>query len=69
VSNFYSYNGISFLGALTLIFITLKLCKVITWNWWQVLTPIWIPIVIFLSVLIIIGIILFFMLIINKMWA
>ena len=27
---------------LTLIFIVLKLCKVITWSWWWVLSPIWI---------------------------
>ena len=26
-------------------FIVLKLCKVITWSWWWVLAPAWIPIV------------------------
>ena len=34
---------IGFTGLLTLIFITLKLCKVITWSWAWVLSPIWIP--------------------------
>lgn len=35
-------TGISFTGALTLIFITLKLTHVIDWSWVWVLTPIWI---------------------------
>lgn len=34
--------GIDFIGALTLIFIVLKLCKVVTWSWLWVLSPIWI---------------------------
>ena len=32
-----------FFGFLTLLFITLKLCKVIDWSWWWVLAPAWIP--------------------------
>ena len=36
-------GGIGVLWALTLIFITLKLCKVITWSWWWVLSPVLIP--------------------------
>ena len=35
-------GGISFLGLLTVVFITLKLCGVITWSWWWVLSPLWI---------------------------
>lgn len=35
-------KGIGFTGALTLIFITLKLCGVINWSWLWVLSPIWI---------------------------
>lgn len=34
--------GMGFISVLTLIFIVLKLCKVITWSWWWVLSPIWI---------------------------
>lgn len=30
----------SFLGLLTIVFITLKLCGVIAWSWWVVLSPI-----------------------------
>lgn len=31
---------------LTIAFIVLKLCNVITWSWWWVLAPIWIPVTI-----------------------
>tara|TARA_Y100000310_G_scaffold60007_1_gene55397 strand:- start:42 stop:266 length:225 start_codon:yes stop_codon:yes gene_type:complete len=34
--------GPSFLQLLVILFITLKLCGVITWSWWWVLSPIWI---------------------------
>lgn len=37
-------TGIGFIGLLQLVFIVLKLCKVITWSWWWVLTPIWVEI-------------------------
>lgn len=32
-----------FLDALSIAFIVLKLVGVITWSWWWVLSPIWIP--------------------------
>ena len=35
-------GGIGFVGLLTITFIVLKLCKVISWSWWWVLSPIWI---------------------------
>jgi len=35
-------SGISFTSALTILFIGLKLCNVIHWSWWWVLSPIWI---------------------------
>lgn len=37
---------IGFPSLLLLSFIILKLCNVITWSWWWVLSPIWIPIAI-----------------------
>lgn len=43
-------NVDSFFGFLTLIFIGLKLGNIITWSWWWVLSPIWAPFVLFLSV-------------------
>ena len=36
----------SFPTLLTIAFIVLKLCNVITWSWWWVLAPIWIPVAI-----------------------
>jgi len=36
-------QSISFCNLLALTFIILKLCKVIDWSWWWVLSPIWIP--------------------------
>ena len=36
-------GGMSFLEVLLLVFIILKLCKVINWSWWWVLSPFWIP--------------------------
>lgn len=35
-------DDIGFIGVLTIVFIVLKLCKVITWSWWWVLSPLWI---------------------------
>jgi Flp pilus assembly protein TadB len=46
-------GGLSFLGALTIAFIVLKLCHVIAWSWWWVLAPLWIATLI--VVLIILG--------------
>lgn len=43
-------SGFPFLSILTLIFITLKLTGYITWSWWWVLAPLWLPITIFLVI-------------------
>lgn len=50
-------GGISFASLLAIVFIVLKLCNVITWSWWWVLAPIWIPFGVAL-VLIVFGLIL-----------
>lgn len=47
----YSGGGIGFLELLTIVFITLKLTHVVTWSWWWVLSPIWIPLVLMLVIL------------------
>ena len=52
-----SSSGIGFFSLLTILFIALKLTGVITWSWLWVLAPIWIPFVIVVFVLIIIGIV------------
>lgn len=50
-------KGISFLELLQIVFIVLKLLGVITWSWGWVLAPIWIPLLIFIAIVIIIMII------------
>lgn len=42
-NNNNSNGGIGFLGLLTILFIGLKLGKVISWSWLWVLSPMWIP--------------------------
>lgn len=37
-----SAGGTGFVGLLQILFIALKLCKVIKWSWWWVLAPLWI---------------------------
>lgn len=49
-------GGISFLGVLTIAFIVLKLCGVISWSWWWVLSPIWIPLAFSVGIWIILAI-------------
>lgn len=46
MSNTTSSGGIGFTTLLLILFITLKLCGVIAWSWWWVLSPFWIPLVI-----------------------
>lgn len=46
-------GGITFLGALFLILLTLKLTGVITWSWWWVTAPLWGPVALFVGGLII----------------
>ena len=46
-----TYNSL-FVDLLTIVFIVLKLCGVITWSWVWVLSPIWISLVIALIIII-----------------
>lgn len=48
---------IGFAGLLAIVFITLKLCNVIAWSWWWVLSPIWISMGLVLGIIAIVGII------------
>ena len=36
-------SGIGFMGVLQIVFIVLKLVKVINWSWIWVLSPTWVP--------------------------
>jgi hypothetical protein len=46
-------GGIGFAGLLTILFIGLKLTGYITWSWWWVLAPTWIPVSIALVIIIV----------------
>lgn len=50
MSNKIIYNlwpQISFAQLLTILFIALKLTEQISWSWWWVLCPLWIPVALF----------------------
>ena len=47
------YRSIPLPTLLTIIFLVLKLCNVITWSWWWVFAPLWIP-----ACLVIVGLVL-----------
>jgi len=49
-----SSGGIGFGGLLTVAFIVLKLCDVIKWSWWWVLSPLWIGAALVLVILFIV---------------
>ena len=54
ISSSSSGGGIGFLGALFLLFLGLKLGGIITWSWWWIFAPLWIPILLVLCVIVII---------------
>ena len=47
----YQQGGTGFLGLLGLLFIALKLTGYISWSWFYVLMPIWLPFAIVLAIL------------------
>jgi hypothetical protein len=54
MSDTQSYNGgIGFGGLLAIVFITLKLLGIISWSWWWVLSPIWIPFLLIMFIILI----------------
>lgn len=50
-----SGGGIGLGGLLFVAFLVLKLCGVISWSWWWIFAPLWIPIVLFLGFVIIVA--------------
>ena len=48
-------GGIGFFGLLTIVFITLKLTNYIDWSWWWVLSPLWIPFVVIVLVILLLA--------------
>lgn len=47
-----SSGGVGFCGLLTVAFIVLRLTGYIDWDWWWVLAPLWVPILILFVVLV-----------------
>lgn len=52
-----SSTGIGFPALLFLVFLILKLTKVIDWSWWWVTAPVWLPLILFLLFFTIVAII------------
>lgn len=46
-------SGINFTGVLLITFIVLKLCKIIDWSWWWVMSPLLIPLGLLIIILLI----------------
>lgn len=40
-------------GMVTALFVVLKVFGIITWSWWWVLSPVWLPVIIFIAAVII----------------
>lgn len=51
-NNSGSSSGVGFAELLQIAFIVLKLCKVINWSWFWVLSPTWISVAVIILVLI-----------------
>lgn len=49
--------GVGFISLLTIAFIVLKLCGVIDWSWWWVVSPIWISVALVVVVSFTIGLV------------
>ena len=54
MSNKQASSGIGFTSLLTIVFIILKLCGIITWSWWWVLSPLWISTILWVILVIIV---------------
>lgn len=52
MSDSKSRGGIGFFGALTLLFIGLKLMGYISWSWWLIFAPIYVPAILVSSLIV-----------------
>lgn len=55
--NHVASGGLGLLEVLTIVFIVLKLCGLISWSWWLVLMPLWIELGVIVVLLIILVVI------------
>ena len=53
-NNINTNSGLGFTGALTILFIALKLLGKINWSWWWVLSPVWISALLCVSILLVV---------------
>ena len=54
MDNRNGHYGLTVADVLLIVFIVLKLCKVIDWSWWWVLSPLWISLIIVILILLIV---------------
>ena len=54
MNNKQAAGRISFTGLLTIVFIILKLCGIIIWSWWWVLSPLWISTILWMIFVVIV---------------
>lgn len=47
-----SNGGNGILSILLIAFVILKLCHVIDWSWWWILSPLWIPFILLIIIII-----------------
>lgn len=47
-------GSVGIAGTLTIVFIILKLCGIITWSWWWVLSPLWISAILWVILVVIV---------------
>lgn len=50
--------GIGLWGILTIIFVVAKLAGALNWSWWWVFAPLWIPWLVVIGALLVIGVVL-----------
>ena len=50
-------GGIGLGGVLFVVFLVLKLTGVITWSWWWVTAPLWIPAALVVAFLVVVGVV------------
>jgi len=50
MSEVKSSGGVGLGGLLTVLFVGLKLTNYISWSWWWVLSPLWLPMIVLLLV-------------------
>lgn len=47
-------GGIGFFGLLTIAFIVLKILGKVSWSWWWVLSPMWIPLAVIAGIFVVV---------------